>query len=224
MPASFDKTLAYLQTRYLTLPQLADACGLAPTRLEALIAAGCLPAHSHEATLSLRVEAVINGSHPTQDKRVRYYHPDLSQLALEADALASRVGLESAAAEIRERQEAMVAKAASLEPGSAAHRTMADQVCTAWRDGTLGVCLQRVSVTDIVRKLLATERLRVMLEQAKSGGPNQVDERRLQDALDCYASVTGPFGPHERDKTTRALVYEPALALRAKLRGGVVTD
>lgn len=56
-----------------------------------------------------------------------------------------------------------------------------------------------------------------MLERAKMEGLSQVDKPQLQDALERYASVTGPFGPHERDNSTRTLIYEPALALRSEL-------
>jgi hypothetical protein len=78
MTATYDETLDYLQGRFLTLEQLSERSGLTPKRLETLIDTGLMPGHSHEATFRLTVYARVNGRHPTEDKRVRYYHPDLA--------------------------------------------------------------------------------------------------------------------------------------------------
>jgi hypothetical protein len=219
MLPAYDETFAYLEGRYLTLPALAEASGLPAARLEVLIEAGCLPGHSHEAILSLRVETAISGSHVTADKRVRYYHPDLAGLAVEADTLARDLGLAAASAALRERHDAAVALAAGQPCGSPAHRQLADGAWAAWRDGTYGICLQRVSTPDMIRKVLATRRLKAILEDARATTPDAATLQALDAALEDYAAVTGPFGPQERDGSTRALVYEPALALRRSLGG-----
>ncbi len=221
MLPDYDDTLAYLEGRYLTLQGLADATRLSPARLRTLIDAGCLPAHSHEATFSLSVAAVINGAHPTAEKKVGFYHPDLVGIAREADDLAGRLGLEGAAAELRRRHDTAVAITADLEAGLPAHRDLADRAWAAWRNGTYGVCLQQVATPNMIRKVMATETMKAALEQAGRDGPGAVDAGALDAALESYASVTGPFGPHERDGSTRALVYEPALALRQSLVGDV---
>jgi len=214
MPAAFDDTAAYLDANYLTMAGLAEASGLSPSRLEALIAGGCLPAHSHEAVFSLRVETRINGSHPTEDKVVRYYHPDLAELAVEADRLARELDLDAASAALRARHDAAVAGAAGLAAGSAAHRELADRTWATWRDGTYGVCLQRVSTADMVQKVLATRQMEAILAAPQARAPDAATLEALDEALQRYAEVTGPFGPQERDGSTRARVYEPALALR----------
>jgi hypothetical protein len=219
MLPDYDDTLAYLEGRYLTLQGLADASGLAEERLLELIDAGCLPDHSHEATFSLRVEAVVNGSHPTADKRIGFYHPDLAGLAREAEALVGALGLAGGATEIRRRHDDAVALAAGLEAGSPAHRDLAERTWAAWRNGTYGVCLQEVATPNMIRKVMATELMKGALEQRDD--PATIDADALDAALARYASVTGPFGPHERDGSTRALVYEPALALRRSLAGYV---
>lgn len=219
MLPAYDDTLGYLEGRYLTLDGLAAASGLPPERLQVLIDAGCLPAHSHAAVLSLRVETVINGSHATADKRVRFYHPDVAGLAREADELASAHGLDAACAALRDRHDEAVSLAAGLEARSAAHGELADAAWTAWRDGTFGVCLQRVSTPDMIQKVLATQQMKAFLDQAGRDGAARIDIRALDSALERYAAVTGPFGPQERDGSTRALVYEPALALRRSLAG-----
>jgi hypothetical protein len=217
MVASYDETLGYLERNYLTLEQLTAASGVAAARLQELIGAGCLPAHSHEATFSLRVEARINGSHPTEDKCVQFFHRDLIQLAAEADQLARRIGIEAAARALRERHDAAVAAEGSLELGSPAHRDLADRAWAAWRDGTFGVCLRRVSTADMIRKVMATEQMKSFLQHAAAEGCGVVDGRALAAALERYAAVTGPFGPHEREGSTRALVYEPALSLNTQI-------
>jgi hypothetical protein len=220
MLPGYDDTLGYLAARYLTLQGLAEASGLPAARLLDLIDGGCLPAHSHAAVLSLRVDTIINGSHPTAEKLIRFYHPDLADLARETDALARAQGLEAASATIRARHDAAVARAAGLEPGAPAHRELADAAWVAWRDGTFGVCLKHVSTPDMIQKVLATNRMKAALEQAQHEGPAAVDVRGLVGALERYAAVTGPFGPQERDGSTRALVYEPALALWRSLADG----
>lgn len=217
MPPDYDETLGYLQGRYLTLEGLAEASGLTSSRLEALIDGGCLPAHSHEAVLSLRVDTAISGSHPTTDKRVRYYHPDLVRLAAEAEQLARASGLQAASQALRERHAAAVAVAAGLAAGSRAHRDLADNAWAAWRDGTFGVCLQRVSTPDMIQKVMATQRMKAIVERARTQTPAEAEIQALDMALQRYAAVAGPFGPQEVAGSTRALVYEPALALRRSL-------
>lgn len=217
MTATYDETLDYLDQHYLTLEQLSERSGLTPARLEALMADGLMPGHSHEATFALTVYARVNGHHPTADKRVRYYHPDLAALATVADAAVRELGPVQAAAAIRSRHDDAVRRASSLPADDPALRALADDAWGFWRDGTIGVCLQRFSPADIVRKTEAVEAMAAALEQAAAEGPTAVDRRGLDAALEAYAAAAAPFGPHERDGSTRALIYEPALALAARL-------
>jgi len=216
MTATYEETLDYLQQHYLTLEQLAERSGLAPAQLEALIAGGLMPGHSHEATFSLTIYARVNGHHPTEVRRVRYYHPDLVELATVADTVAKDLSPADAAAAIRSRHDDAVRQASSLQADDPALRALADDAWV-WRDGTIGVCLQRFSPADIVRKTAAVEALAAALEQAASEGPTSVDRYRLDAALAAYAAVAGPFGPHERGSSTRARIYEPARALAARI-------
>jgi hypothetical protein len=217
MTATYDETLDYLQHHFLTLDQLAERSGLAPSRLEALIDAGLMPAHAHEATFRLTVYARVNGHHPTDDRRVRYYHPDLAELAKAADAAAQTLGLVGGAAAIRAQHDAEVFAASSLAAGDPALRALADDAWWMWRDGTIGVCLQRFAPANIVRKSEAVAAMAEALEQAAADGPDAVDRRKLDAALAAYAAHAGPFGPHERHTSTRARIYEPALALAARI-------
>ena len=177
------------------------------------------------ATFSLRVEALVNGSHPTTEKRIEFYHPDLAGLAREADALAVTLGLDAAAAELRRRHDAAVALAAELEAGSAAHLDLADRAWAAWRRRNLwrlpaaGLDARHDPQGAGHRR----EVLKAALEQSgrEGRGGDRIDTGALDSALARYVSVAGPFGPHERDGSTRALVYEPALALRRSLAGYV---
>ncbi|HWA63148.1 MAG TPA: DUF6058 family natural product biosynthesis protein [Caulobacteraceae bacterium] len=216
MTAGYDETLAYLEGRYLAHDRLADAAGLTPERLDTLIEAGLTPGPSHVATFALTVEAVINGAHETTPKRVRYFHRDLVETVREADALARDVGPEPAVAALRERHDRAVAAEAGLAAGSPEHAALCERAWTHWRSGTHGVCLQRFDAASMIRKVLATERMQQALSAAAEGRP--VDRADLADAAARYASVTGPFGPHERDGSTRARIYEPALALLARLQ------
>ena len=218
MKASFEATCAYLDSNYLTLEQLAARTGLAPARLDVLIEAGCMPAHSHEATFSLQVYAPINGVHETQERRVRYYHPDLAALASEADSLANAHGLAGAAELLRARHDCAVAAFYADSEGPPVG--MAQRAWAAWRDGTLGVCLKRVAIGGILAKVAATELMKAALARAENEGESAVDGAALAESLEQYAAVTGPFGPHERAGSTRALVYEPAQRLAANWRSG----
>ena len=69
----------------------------------------------------------------------------------------------------------------------------------------------------MIRKVMATERMKTILQDAAVEGGADVDAAALTAALQQYAAVTGQFGPHEREGSTRALVYEPALALNARI-------
>jgi hypothetical protein len=214
VPTLFDETMDYLESNYLTLAQLAERTSLPAARIEQLVGSGLMPAHSHEATVTLTVFAPINGAHAAGETRTRYFHPDLIALAGDADALERELGIEGAALVVRDRHDAVVAETAGLAPGSEAHRSLADRAWGAWRDGTLGVCLKRFSTRDILHKLTATDRMKAAL--TGSGG-EPIDTRDLKRTLSAYDAVTGPFGPHERAGSTRALVYEPALRLAATL-------
>lgn len=217
MTATYDETLDYLQSRFLTLEQLSERSGLEPLRLETLIDAGLMPAHSHEATFRLTVYARVNGHHPTEDRRVRYYHPDLAGLAKAADAAARELGLENGAVAVRARHDAEVFAASSLPAGAPALRALADDAWWMWRDATIGVCLQRFAPGNIVRKTEAVEAMAAALQRAAADGPDAVERDQLAAALEAYAAHAGPFGPHERHTSTRARIYEPALALAARI-------
>jgi hypothetical protein len=220
MTATYDETLDYLQSRFLTLEQLSERSGLEPSRLETLIDAGLMPGHSHEATFRLTVYARVNGHHPAEDKRVRYYHPDLAELAKAADVAARELGLAQGADAIRSRHDAEVFEASCLPAGDPALRALADDAWWMWRDGTIGVCLQRFAPGNIVRKSEAVEAMEGALARAAADGPNAIDRDALDAALQAYAAHAGPFGPHERHTSTRARIYEPALALAARIERG----
>jgi len=217
MTATYEDTLAYLERYYLTMEQLAERSGLPPGRISALIDSGLMPGHSHEATFRLTVYARVNGDHATADRRVRYYHPDLVELAAEAEAAAEQYGPAEAAVAIRHRHDEAVRQASSLRPEDPALQALADDAWSVWRDGTIGVCLRRFSSADIVRKTEAVETMAAALQQAAAKEPASVDHRALAAALEAYATVASPFGPHERDGSTRARVYEPALALASRI-------
>ncbi len=159
----------------------------------------------------------MNGDHPTEGKQVRYYHPDLAGMAAAADAAAEKTSIAETALAIRARHDAAVLEASSLPAGGHALKTLTESAWEAWCDGTLGVCLQRFSPTDIVRKTEAVNAMEAALETARADGPASVDRLALEAALAVYAAVAGPFGPHERAGSTRATVYEPALALAASI-------
>jgi hypothetical protein len=213
MTATYEETLAYLETRFLTLEQLSKRSGLAAARLEGLIATGLMPCHSHEATFRLSVYARVNGHHPTTDRVVRYYHPDLVELAKAADEADRELG-ESAAAAMRARHDDAVAETSRRPPGHE-RDAFADAGWWMWLDGTIGVCLQRFGTANIVRKAEALETMAAALSDAAAGRP--VDRPALAEAVATYAQVTGPFGPHERDGSSRAKIYEPAVALAERL-------
>jgi hypothetical protein len=213
MTATYEETLAYLESRFLTLEQLSERSGLAASRIGELIAAGLMPCHSHEATFRLSVYARVNGHHPTTDRVVRYYHPDLAQLAKAADAAERELG-EGAPADIRARHDAAVAETSRRPPGRE-RDAFADAGWWMWLDGTIGVCLQRFGTANIVRKTEALETMAAALADAQAGRP--VDRPALAEATRTYAAVAGPFGPHERDGSSRAKIYEPAAALADRL-------
>jgi hypothetical protein len=218
--ATYDETLDYLDRYYLTMEQLAERSVLSPSRLEALIALGVMPGHSHEATFRLTVYARVNGHHPTQDRRVRYFHPDLVDLATAADAAAKEFAPAEAAAAVRSRHDDAVHRASSLPPDDPALQALANDAWWMWRDGTTGVCLQRLSPANFVRKTEAVDTMAAALEQAVAEGPASVDRSRLDAALAAYAATAGPFGPHELGSSTRARIYEPALALAVRIERG----
>lgn len=218
MSASLDDTLAYLDENYLTLPQLAAQTGVPSARIMALIEAGCLPPHSHEACLRLTVTTSIMGAQNADEKRIHFYHPSLVALTQHADALARDLGMSEAAGAIRNRFDADVAQAAGLEPGSPAHRDLAARASTAWRDGTFGVCLKEIAAANMIRKVAATETMKTLLAKPAEEPLTQQEATHLNAALTNYTAVTGPFGPHEIDASTRRLVYEPALTLAEALK------
>ncbi len=218
MTATFDETLAYLDKSYLTLDELALESGIGAARIEELIAAGCLPPHSHEAVLSLSVTTNIIGTIEAASRHVRYFHRSLIDLTKEAEELACARGVAAAAAEIRFRFEEEVARASGLAAGSRPHLDLAARAWVAWRDGTFGVCLKEIAPANMVRKVIATEAIKAFLVKAEDRPLTGEDKIALDAALANYVEVTGPFGPHEIEQSTRRRVYEPALRLAERLR------
>ena len=213
MTAGYDETLAYLRTDYLTLDELAGQSGVDTDRIERLIETGCLPPHSHEATLDVTVATRILGSHQAETKRIRYYHPSLVAMTKDADREAAAKGIEAAAAERRNRFDSEIARTAGLEPGSPALAKLTAFAWEHWRAGTFGVCLKEIAPGNMVQKLSATEKMQALLDTAKSAPLGAGEIAELKEATQQYEEVAGPFGPHEVEDSTRVRVYGPAMRL-----------
>ncbi len=216
MTATFDETLNYLNENFLTLPELADHADVSPERILELIAAGCLPPHAHEAIFHFCVVTNISGSHETGEKRVRYYHPSQVQLTRLAHSRALQVGLDRTAAEIFDsfREEAF---AAAMKWGFQRGDQIAKLAWGAFRDGTFGVCLKQISASDMIRKVAATNKMKSLLEVARQRPLSSKEHWILVRAIAEYESVTGPFGPHEIQSSSRGLVLAPAKELASVL-------
>jgi predicted transposase YbfD/YdcC len=211
--------LDYLRNNYITLDELSARTGLAVDRIVTFATAECIPGYSHAVRLTLAVNTRISGEFRISDRELWFFHPDVAEWVLLADAAYQACrSLEATARQIRQRFERDVELALG-KPAS----ECAEAVEANWREflaGTFGVCLKRMRAADMIQKqraLYRIEKLLVEIEQHVPS-PDQVD--RLRKQIERYNGVASAFGPHEVATSSRGTTIKRATEVLNRSRDG----
>lgn len=188
----------YLHTHFLTRAQLLAACATDGAHLDALTAAGTMPAPSYR--LRVRIDCASCFGDHAEDQALDWYaagYVDWLRMLLdgEPDPYARFAARYRAALDALPRF-GMDAKDALKTD---AH------LRSEWRHfiaGTYGLCTRSGLPGDIAAKELA---IRVIRTLTDDGRPLGADERgRLAQAVDLLDGASSPFAPHERARSSRA--------------------
>jgi hypothetical protein len=200
----------YLDENFVTLDDLAARAGAEPGRIAELLAAQCIPPHSHE----LREVAVFTstfGEYAAPAAVRRYYHPSLVKWARMACTLAETHGLAEVARLVREDFEREFAEA--LDGREPPWPRGADHAWAYLMDGTWGLCLKEISARSLLEKEFARAKIAKINGIPGPGPGHAADDAAcaaLEAAIAQYNAVAALFAPHEIGKSSRRLEVEAA--------------
>lgn len=188
--------LHYLHDNYVTLDELAARTGVTANRICEFAAAECIPGYSHSLQLTALVNTRISGDFHTTDREVWFFHPDVAEWVVLANAAYETSGsLEAAALQARQRFERDV----ELALGKPATEC-AEAVESNWREflaGTYGVCLKRTRAANMIQKQRALYRIERLLDEIGAAVPSPDHVNRIRAQIARYDEVASTFGPHE---------------------------
>ena len=200
---------SYIETHYLTLEELARRSAVSAARVLELIAAHCVPPHSHEVRLQRSYHSEGFGTATVQPESRRYYHPSLVDWIERAETLAEKLDLCAVAERVRRDFAAEVLRCLDGQPSPWARGI--DHAWAYVMDGTFGLCLKRLTVPYLVQKETARAAIARLMEQRSPEGPSVGERRDLLEAIARYDAVTLPFAPHELATSSRSLEIAPAM-------------
>ncbi len=200
---------AYILAHYVTLDALAERAGLPPARIEELIAAHCVPPHSHEIRATVTFYSEGFGSFATASAPRRYYHPSLVAWIGRAQAHATEMSLAEVARQVRQDFEADVLRC--LDGAPLPWPRGIDHPWAYLMDGTFGLCLKELTVPCLVQKEAARATIAELTATAPAGPPSVGLRRDLEAAIARYDAVTLSFAPHEVEASSRRLEIAPTI-------------
>ncbi len=204
--------LFHLQHEYLTLPQLSQQSELSFGEIEILISANCVPPHSYFVTEEISIHDPL--TQHTGKQVTKYYHPSVVRWLKQAKTLQKELGLEKAAACIKDdffKQYADHFKG-QRTPGC-------ENVLQAWQyflDGTWGVCLQDISVSCMAQKELARLHIQQLTRLAKESALKQNQLQDLSNAIVQYLQAAKEFIPYFQANSSYCKEVMQAQALLLK--------
>jgi hypothetical protein len=191
----------YLDANYLKLEDLAARAGVTTDRILELVAAQCVPPHSHEVR-GVVVFASTFGEFPASLPPERYYHPSLVDWVRKASALARRHTLADVARRMRKDFEQAVETALDGRPPPWPRGV--DYAWAYLMDGTWGLCLKEISVASLLQKEFARQTIARLVSPDPQHRLSAAARTALIAAIDAYNAVAADFGPHELADSSRA--------------------
>ena len=190
----------YLEANYLRLEALAARAGVTPDRVVELVAAQCVPPHSHEVR-GVVVFASTFGEYTAALPPERYYHPSLVDWVRKASALARSHTLADVARRMRKDFEQ--AFEAALDGRPAPWPRGVDHAWAYLMDGTWGLCLKEISVASLLQKEFARQTIRRLVSPDPRHELSAAGRAALVEAIDAYDAVAADFAPHELGASSR---------------------
>jgi hypothetical protein len=189
--------IAYLHTHFLTRAQLLAACATDGGRLDALTAAGMMPAPSYR--LRVRIDCTSFFGPHAEDHAIDWHargNVAWLRMLLEGadDAYACFAARYRAALETLDLYRAAPVPALTAD----AH------LRAEWRHfiaGTYGLCTRTGLPEDIAAKELAIHVIRALTDDGRPLGGTE--RARLAGAIDLLDRASSPFAPHERARSSR---------------------
>jgi hypothetical protein len=202
--------LDYLRNNYITLDELSDRTGVTASQIAAFAAAECIPGYAHALRLTATVTTSISGDFHITDDELWFFHPDVTEWVLLANAAYEACrSLDATARRIRER----FALDVELALGRPASECM-EAIESNWKQflaGTFGVCLKRVHAADMIQKQRAIYRIGKLLDEIGDDVPSVDQVGRIETQIARYNEVASEFGPHEVATSSRGTTIKRAI-------------
>jgi hypothetical protein len=198
----------YLDANYLRLDELAARAGVTPERVLELVAAHCVPPHSHEVR-GVAVYASTFGEYTAAVPPHRYYHPSLVDWVKKASALARRHSLADVARRMRKDFEQAFEDA--LDGRAPPWPRGVDYAWAYVMDGTWGLCLKEISVANLLQKEFARQTIARLVSPDPGHDLTPPARAALIEAIHAYDAVAADFGPHEFADSSRCREVEAAI-------------
>lgn len=190
----------YLEAHYLRLEELAARAGVTPERVLELVAAQCVPPHSHEVR-GVAVYASTFGDYTAAVPPERYYHPSQVAWVKKASALTRRHSLTDVARRMRKDFEQAFEDALDGRAPPWPHGV--DHAWAYLMDGTWGLCLKEISVASLLQKEFARQTIRRLVGPDPGHVLGPAARAALIEAIQAYDAVAADFGPHELGASSR---------------------
>jgi hypothetical protein len=212
---------AYLTRHYLTAPQLAQRCRLDPGALDALLAAGLLPAPAYVVDPAGTLRSFVFGALAAADAAPgRYFHPAQQHWVAVALQAIARHGRDGAGAALqRDFTTAYGAALATLHDalwplpdrvdrsgGTLADglRQRTDSAWTHFQQGTFQVCVaEPLSAPAIARKEVLQHKLAQLTDGGVRTGFSLAERAPLLALMDALAAASMPFSPADYPLSSR---------------------
>jgi hypothetical protein len=210
--------LKYLRDNYITLDELSARTGIAAGEIAALAAAGCIPGYSHALRLTAKVTTTISGDFHISDDELWFFHPDVAEWVLLANAAYQACGsLDATALQIRRRFTHDVELALGRPAAECAEAVEAN-----WKQflaGTFGVCLKRAHAANMIQKQRAVYRIDKLLDEIGDAAPSADQVERIEAQIARYNEVASAFGPHEVATSSRGTTIKRAMEVLNRDQG-----
>jgi len=207
-------SLNYIQAHFLTFEQMAAKSDLSVSDLEEMIAADCLPGPAYQVETEVLVQSVFG---PHKELCAQAFYPPSYVAKAKAVAADSALYQEQACVQkanfMRTYRQVLEAERAwefGLEAlfladkkvGGAEAERFLESEWQHYLDGTYGLCTRNATFEEIAVKEVAIAKIKhflAVLDRAEDAGL----KAELAEAVDRLDSVSSPFAPHERGRSSR---------------------
>ncbi len=211
----------YLQNRFLSIDQLADASGTSVQVIESLISEELIPGPTYVVSNRGKIRSNLFGEMEAEGTTPgRYFHPaSIVWIGVANEILLDHKG-QDARNEMKGRFTERFCAALSVlnetcwrledcfsdsgAPLVAGLDARAESTWVHFLQGTWGMCVANpVSEKAIAEKAVLQEKLIALSQNGTRGEYSEAEARLLREVIDSYESASMPFSPAEYELTSR---------------------